>query len=234
LIRFYRITLHIPFEEDFNALPLFPDFRETLFLDVGANRGQSTDAILMKTNNARIHLFEPNQYLCEKLKHLFYKNKRITLHDFALGDQNKEDVLYIPFYKKWMFDGLASFHREAAEKWLKNRIFFYDERYLSLQKMECKIRPLDELKLDPYFIKIDVQGLAFEVLKGGVQTLKKYEPILLVESPNKEMVNYLKSFGYQYYAFKKGKFILNVKGRLNTFFMTPKKSALVRNYIEKA
>ena len=57
LMRLYRNKLGIPFEKDFHALQLFPNIGEVLFLDVGANRGQSTDAILMQTKNSRVQLF---------------------------------------------------------------------------------------------------------------------------------------------------------------------------------
>lgn len=230
LMRLYRHKLGTPFEKDFHALSLFPDVDEALFLDVGANRGQSTDAILLKTKNSRIQLFEPNLLLCEKLRHLYSDNKRIVITRFGLGDKTTECVLYIPYYKKWMFDGLASFDEENAKSWLKGRIFFYKERYLSVQESKSMSKRLDELKLDPFFIKLDIQGYEYQALKGGEQTLKTYEPILLVESPDKRTINYLKGFGYRSYAFKEGKFTPD-RGKLNTFFMTESKSSLVKRYI---
>lgn len=227
LMRLYRKKLGIPFEKDFHALSLFPDVDDALFLDVGANRGQSTDAILLKTKNSRIQLFEPNLLLCEKLRHLYSDNKRIVINRFGLGDKTTEYVLYIPYYKKWMFDGLASFDEENAKSWLKGRIFFYKERYLSVRESKSMIKQLDELELDPFFIKLDIQGYEYQALKGGEQTIKTYEPILLVESPDKRTINYLKGFGYRLYAFKEGKFIPG-RGKLNTFFMTENKSSLVK------
>jgi hypothetical protein len=79
LMRLVRNGLNIPFEYDFNALSLFPEEDDALFLDVGANRGQSTDAILMKRKNVRIHQFEPNKLLFEKLKGLYGRNERIMI-----------------------------------------------------------------------------------------------------------------------------------------------------------
>ena len=68
LYRLYRNKLGIPCENEFHAISLFPDVEEALYLDVGPNRGFTTDAILMKTNNSRIQLFEPNPLLCENLR----------------------------------------------------------------------------------------------------------------------------------------------------------------------
>src|ERR1041384_3739354 len=84
VMRWYRNALKVPFEYDFSALPLFHADGAT-FLDVGANRGQSTDAILMNLANVRIHLFEPNEMLFGKLKRMFGTDDRIVLNDFGLG-----------------------------------------------------------------------------------------------------------------------------------------------------
>jgi FkbM family methyltransferase len=231
LTRLFRNCLSIPFESDFHALSLFPDIDEALFLDVGANRGQSTDAILMARKNVRLQLFEPNQLLFKKLRDMFGNNEKIIINNFGLGDKSLENTLYIPFYNKWMFDGLASFNEEKARNWLKGRILFFNEQLLSLHKLKCQIKTLDELNLAPYFIKLDIQGYEYQALKGGEQTIKTYEPILLIESPNARMINYLKGFGYQFFAFKKGKFLSGTIGDPNTFFMTESKWSLIKDNI---
>ena len=232
LMRFLRNILRIPFENDFYALSLFPDVEDALFLDVGANRGQSSDAILMKRKNIWIYLFEPNELLAEKLKGMFGHNERIVINNFGLGDENTHGILVVPFYKKWMFDGLASFDEDKARNWLKGRVYFYSERFLTLHKSKCQIKILDELELAPFFIKLDIQGYEYRALKGGERTLRAHEPVLLVESPDDATINYLNRLGYQPYAFTQGKFILGLKGKSNTFFMTEEKSYLVRNHIE--
>ncbi|NEO34353.1 MAG: FkbM family methyltransferase [Symploca sp. SIO3C6] len=229
LMRFFRNRLEIPFEEDFHALSFFPDVEGALFLDVGANRGQSTDAILMKRKNIRIYLFEPNELLCENLKNLFCNNEKIFINNFGLGDETVEQFLFVPFYKKWMFDGLASFDEQKARNWLKGKLFFYRDQFLTVHKVISQIRRLDELNLDPFLIKLDLQGYEYNALKGGEQTIIKYEPVLLIESPEQIIINYLKAFGYQLYAFREGKFIPGIKGKINTFFMTQQKWSLLKN-----
>jgi len=232
VMRQYRTWRNIAFESDFDALALFPDARDALFLDVGANRGQSTDAILLRTRNGRIEQFEPNPRLCEKLRGLYADNPRISTHAYGLGDVAAKQVLYVPFYKKWMFDGLASFDAAKARDWLKGRMFFYRDRHLTLRETPCGIRRLDELDLKPFFIKLDIQGYEFRALKGGEQTLKACLPVLLIESPPEpEIVEYLLGFGYRMYAFMDGRFFPERMGSLNTFFMTPDKSDLVRRHI---
>lgn len=231
VMRFYRNTLGIPFENDFNALALFPEAQGALFLDVGANRGQSTDAILMKRKHIRIHLFEPNELLCERLKAAFGGNENIVVSGFGLGDENMEGILVVPVYKQWLFDGLGSFNEAEAADWLKGRIFFFKERFLTLRKSRSRIKRLDDLGLAPFFIKLDIQGYEYKALKGGQKTVTKHEPVLLIESPNDELVSYLAGLGFDFYAFDRGRFVPGIRGAPNTFFMTPKKAALVRSHI---
>lgn len=233
LMRFYRNKLRIPFEADFKALSLFPDTDGALYLDIGANRGQSTDAILMHTKNSHIQMFEPNELLCKKLDQQFGGNKRIIINTFGLGDQATEQDLYTPFYKKWMFDGLASFDKAEAKDWLVDGIYFFKEERLTLQKTHCHIKTLDELTLNPFFIKIDIQGYELQAIKGGRETIKTHEPVLLIEQPNDDIVSYLKEFGYQTYAFVNGKFTPGKDGFPNTFLMTPGKAELVKEFINQ-
>jgi FkbM family methyltransferase len=230
-MRLVRNTLKVPFEYDFRALSLFPEVEGAVYLDVGANRGQSTDAILMARKNATIHQFEPNDVLVEKLRDTFGGDERIVIHDFGLGDETTQAALVVPYYKKWMFDGLGSFNPDDAASWLKDKVFFFSERALTLHESRCQIRTLDELGLAPFFMKVDVQGYEFRALKGGDQTLRAHEPVLLIESPDSGTVRYLNDLGYDPFAFEGGSFIRGRTGRPNTFFMTDQKASLVTDHI---
>jgi FkbM family methyltransferase len=200
-------------------------------LDVGANRGQSTDAILMKKSGVQVQLFEPNAVLCHRLVNLFGNRPHITINGFGLGDEATEGTLVVPVYKKWLFDGLGSFEEAEARDWLKERMFFYEDRHLTLLKSRSRIERLDDLKLTPFFIKLDIQGYEFKALKGGEKTISTHEPVLLIESPNDELVGYLRERGFQMYAFKGGRFLRGLRGAPNTFFMTPRRAALVSPHI---
>lgn len=225
---FVSRALKRPQESDFRALSLFPDLEGAVYLDVGANRGQSIEAILMLTRNSSVVSFEPNPLLGDKLERKFGKDQRVVINGFGLGNQEGKYNLYIPYYKAWMYDGLASFKRESASGWLKDQVYGYEERYLRVKEVECRIKRLDDLGLAPFFIKLDIQGYEFEALTGGEETLTKYEPILLIESPDVEIAQYLKALGYRFYRFEHGRLMPDVMGFRNTFFMTDAKAALVR------
>ena len=57
--RAYSRVRGTPSEPDFRAILLFPDRAGKLFLDIGANRGQSIEAILLTTPRAALSPSNP-------------------------------------------------------------------------------------------------------------------------------------------------------------------------------
>ena len=214
-----------PHEEDFNALKLFKPKDDQVFIDIGSNRGEAISSMLATSKTAiKIIGFEPNPLIFDKLKSQFTKYKFVEVHNCGLGDLNNDLTLYIPFYRKWMFDGLSSFKLKEAEDWLETRLWRFDKTKLSIKEVDCQIRKLDDFKLNPYFIKIDVQGFELEALQGGISTIGEYKPILLIESITDEVMKFLGQFGYKFYKFNKGK-LTNGIGELNTYCITEEVAA---------
>jgi FkbM family methyltransferase len=67
------------------------------------------------------------------------------------------------------------------------------------------ILPLDSFQLpEVNLIKIDVDGMEEEVLKGAVETLAKYQPVIVIEElimadglPNHDGIKFLSDLGYE-------------------------------------
>jgi len=130
-----------------------------------------------------------------------------------------------------MFDGLTSLDKEDGGLWLKENLYNYKESLFSLQEDICEVRTLDQLGLKPFFIKLDIQGYEYQALKGGEKTIRENEPILLIEAPDQQIIDYLSDLGFQYYAFENGKFWALQTGVLNTFFMTKAKASDIEKHI---
>lgn len=226
-LRFFIMKVFkIPHENDFKALKFITPEGGEIFVDIGANRGESIwSTLLMTKDHIQVVGFEPNKIVFDKLNQLVGTNKRVTIHNLGLSDNPVNLDLYIPFYGKWMFDGLSSFDREEAAVWLRTRMWNYKEKHLHIQKKNCELTTLDSFGFQPCFIKIDVQGFELQVLKGGENTLKMYRPVLLIEAITPEIKSYLSDLDYDFYTFDTNEMIKGT-GYLNTFCMTTEKYEL--------
>jgi FkbM family methyltransferase len=64
--------------------------------------------------------------------------------------------------------------------------------------------PLDSLELGRCdFLKIDVEGMELEVLRGAARTIQRFRPLLYVENDrpeqSAELIRYLRELGYELY-----------------------------------
>lgn len=199
-------------------LGLGPD---DLVLDIGANRGLVVEALLRLSGGARIVAFEPNPRLAAALARRHRGDRRVSCRALALGEAPGELTLWLPVYRGWSFDGLASLDPETARGWLDGeRLYGFRPELLRLEPLRCEVAPLDALDLDPAFIKFDVQGHELAVLKGGERTLRRARPTLLIEDPAEDRETaFLARLDYVVAAFERGRFVAGRYGRLNSFFL---------------
>jgi FkbM family methyltransferase len=229
-IRHYLNRTH---EEDFEILPYLPPSKNSVFVDIGANRGDAIQSILMRRPESSVMAFEPNTFLVSKLKKLYANDARVNIHNFGLGNEENKFDLYIPFYNKYMFDGLASFKEQNARDWLKGRLYGYREDKLEVKKMTCNVKRLDDFSLKPCFIKIDVQGFEYEVLLGAKRTLEESRPVILMESPGNDELKFLSNLGYQSFMFKNRQLVPGTK-HYNIFFIPEEIASTVQKNIQLA
>lgn len=217
--RWIRRARKRPFEEDFLALRYFPSTDDSLFLDVGGNRGQSIDAILLTTSGGRIWSFEPNPVLAGKLRAEYSTQPRVKVWGVGLGRAREQHTLYVPAYRGYVYDGLASFDEESAVSWLQDRVYGYRASSLTVQQYVCDSYPLDDFGCAPDFVKIDVQGFEYDVVLGARETITRSNAALLIEAPDKRLTGLLASLGLERYAFDGRRFVRGASGGLNTFFL---------------
>ncbi|MBU1662188.1 MAG: FkbM family methyltransferase [Chloroflexi bacterium] len=162
--------------------------------DIGANIGYFT--LLMSKivgDTGQVHCFEPTAYAFKRLQKNIALNPTLPSNNIILNNK-----------------GLSS-HKvsqvESFESRFSARILAHDEKEL------IEFITLDHyfhsLKLDRVdFIKIDVDGYDYEVIKGGAAIFKKYKPVVLAEICNrvlkergKDVTSYLKlylEYGYSF------------------------------------
>lgn len=214
--------LRRPHEADFAAIAVLPMRKRPLFLDVGANRGQSIQSMRLVRPDARIEAFEPNPRLAERLAAQFGPGVRV--HALGLSDSAGTIDLHIPHYRGMSYDGLASLDRDYAAGWLNaESVYGFDARRLAIETVTCRSARLDDLGLDPDFIKLDVEGHELAVLRGATETLAASHPALLVENghANREIIAFLGRLGYRPRFFEKHRFVeAPLRPKLNCFFLT--------------
>jgi FkbM family methyltransferase len=228
---FAHKLLHRPHELEWYALRHIPDALQGCYVDAGANQGQSIESIKLFKPHARIYSFEANELLATKLQRRYRNHTEIIILPYGLGAETQTRTLFIPAYKGFVYDGEASLDKEAATGLLnEHSIYLFDRSRLEVRQLTCELQPLDNQHLDPIFIKIDVQGYEYDVLKGGVETIRQHEPILMVEGFhwNEHLAELAADLGYEEYVFDDSGFHRGTALRaVNTLLMTRRRAATV-------
>lgn len=200
------------------------------FIDIGANRGQTIASFRLYDKSTPVVSFEPNPLFARRLTSQYAQDKAVTIYPFGLGTEDGHFDLYLPYYRGFMFDGLASFDFNSAHDWLNpERIYGFNERHLKIEKIRCEVRVWDEVETRPDLVKIDVQGYEAAVLRGGLQTIRKHRPIFLLENnPDNPHEDVLLVEGYRRAAYEGGQLILDTLGDENTFYIPEEKAEDVK------
>lgn len=163
-----------------------PDTKEDIFLkkwdfvgkkiyDIGGNLGLFSIFFANAAgNNGAVYSFEPNPYLYR----FIIKNKAINgltnLYPFnvGIGARTEMQTLVVPLYQL----GSGTFSAEVRERlsWKKARM--YDAQVFRLDDFVGANRiPL------PDFVKMDVEGFEYNVLKGMNEILHECKPKMFIE-----------------------------------------------------
>jgi FkbM family methyltransferase len=223
-----RRALRIVHDDDLRVVGLLPPSARGHYVDVGANLGQTIASIRLLRPSAEIVSFEPNPLVFRKLARRYGRTPGIRLVDVGLSDAAGRFELHVPSYNGFVYDGLASFDREAAEGWLGERtIYGFDRARLSVDVLECRTERLDDQGLAPDFVKVDVQGLEHAVLAGGRRTLREHEPVLMIEGAELDdrIEPLLRSLGYAEYLLDGGACRPGRGSGRNAIFMTAARAA---------
>ena len=150
-------------------------------MSIGANIGQTIDSITKHYINCTIHSFEPSpkeyKLLADKYGHL----DNVFLYQLALSDKNS------------MIDFYQSSH-SPTNSCLKPNIGAYNtiEHPITTTLQATTKTTVKGQTLDTWFdslgsvndidiVKIDTQGYEYNVINGGINTLKKHVKFLYFE-----------------------------------------------------
>ncbi len=189
-----------PHDKDYLALKLlFSAYERRDFIDVGGNIGLSSIGFReMGFKNNTIHIFEPDNLLLKNYLNKLKKNyERFKIYNFGLYSKNCQMKIHKAFYNNKYFHFNNSFDRNYIKNKLRENYPKIHKKFkLNQQKLILKKFDSLNLNLNACFIKIDVEGLDHEVLKGMMKFIKLNKPVILIE------YNY-SNFGIIYNIIKK-------------------------------
>lgn len=204
--RAIRVFRNVPFEPEFEILRVLNP-KGRCAVDVGANRGQSIDAIRLYHSYAQIYSFEPIKPLFEKLTLRFKSDVNLYVKNIGLGRKPQAAQLFVPYYRDFMYDGLSSFTEERATNWLNEEtVWRFNPKLLRVEQHECHIDILDKFNINPFFLKIHVQGFEKDVLLGAEQMIQTHFPVILMAN-NQAADLWLRTKGWLQYAYIEGRLI---------------------------
>lgn len=210
-------------ETDFAFFGRF-DGMDGLFVDVGANLGQSAVSFRLANRSCKILSFEPNPEMALALAAVGrFLGSGFDYRMAGLGAKSERKRLYLPVVKGVPFTQCATFCRERFEgPEMGDFLYQYTRtRKYSVEERALEIVRFDELGIDPTFIKMDVEGFEAEVLTGMAETLRRCKSLVMTEGNGAKDV--LAQLGYEMFLHEPKTNVLRpcreAEGGLNFFFV---------------
>ena len=151
--------------------------RDSIFLDIGANTGYYS-LIAALAGSKEVRAYEPVPYVMEILESNILMNSatinKIKTFEVAIANANGRKTLYMPSADHGLIEMSASLNQ--------------DFRKVHSNKFEVNCITLDS-HLESYpipngqriILKIDVESLELDVLRGSAKAIKTLRPLIILE-----------------------------------------------------
>ena len=164
--------------------------RSRCFIDIGANCGIYTVFAAITNPTIRCIAIEPVPKVCAALARNVRENNlnsRVLIMKVAVGDSN----------------GVVGFHEAQNATMGSLELLGYQGQSGSLIQVQCRTLDsiVEELSVEPDFIKIDVEGFEHAVLAGASRVLHEFRPCIVLEAnpgdPYMTVTEILKKYEYR-------------------------------------
>ena len=187
------ICRFIDLEEGFSfSKRIQPQSAKYCILDVGSNDGTSIRMFRRYFPIVKIFAIDP-------IATPRFKLKNVTLIKSAVSEKEGSRTLVTPIVNGKQLTQYSSFYKEKMITQICSDMNIA-ETEVSTSVNEVNFNTVDNLGIDPFFIKIDVEGAELEVLKGSLNVINKCNPVILVEIQNENAYSAIKEllsdYGY--------------------------------------
>jgi FkbM family methyltransferase len=128
-----------------------------------------------------------------------FKLKNVTLIKSAVSEKEGIRTLVTPVVNGKPLTQYSSFYKEKMITQICSDMDLVEAEVSTIVN-EVNFNTIDNLGVDPFFLKIDVEGAEVEVLKGSLNVINKCNPVVLVEIQNRnsylEIKELLSDYGY--------------------------------------
>jgi len=179
------ICKFIDLEEGFSfSKRVAPIKNNFVILDIGSNDGTSIQMLRRYFPKTRIIAVDP----IEKPR---FKLSNVTLIKTALGETTGTRNLVTPVVNGKHLTQYSSFYKEKMIRQICTDMDLVEES-VSTVITEVNFNTIDNLDVNPFFIKVDVEGAELGVLKGAIGVINEFSPVVLIEIQNKEIYKEVK------------------------------------------
>lgn len=143
----------------------------SVMLDIGGNIGVYSAILEDLVGSKNLYIFEPLPYLYRDLKKRF---ENAHVFNLALSDKEDKRKIRVPFIDGTRNDARATFNSHT------------ELNQTGTDEIAVQLVPLDAFAKKTNFksvglIKIDVEGHELAVLNGGVETIRQFKPLIVIE-----------------------------------------------------
>lgn len=173
------------------------------FVDAGANEGVYAVFAAQRVGaEGTVWAFEPSRRELDRLgRNLALNELAVRVFPLALGDRSTQAELIVAGYGHEGHNTLGAFAHDCAEVARKEIV--------ELARLDDLVNREQPARID--VMKLDVEGAELRSLQGGVETLRRYRPVLLFEvgdaalrhqgSSQEELLDYLRARDYTLHMF---------------------------------
>lgn len=162
-------------------------------LDIGANVGLHTAFLSDLVGDGRVIAFEPVAEMADKLSAncAFNRAGNVTLCACALGEEAGEAEIQVNLGDP----GMEGTNSMISSVHVARRPDHYEKRTIPVKRLD-DIASEFEIGTRIDFIKIDTEGFEPMVIKGGLETIRRTRPAMLVEAHSNRLKEVGLSFGW--------------------------------------